>query len=310
MIDLSINPTYGCNFRCSFCYLTKEQLGERRVLGLDLLEQKLKETSTECAIGHADVYGGEIGLLDTAYLKDLLALVEIYASKGINMVTNLSVLHPVFANHKYNLSVSWDGPLRQDSHQVLSHILSLERPVHILMLASPPMLKWKVSEIQKMIELFNSVANIESVEIKPYSANQANQWHAPYSAFEKFVAKWINLAPFRFEFINQNYIEKALAGARNAWSDNHLYITPKGNWAVLDFDSESREYFLEIESWGDYLRWCEEEKKRVKSDSLCAECPYLGRCLSEHLRGGTSARLGEDSCDGFKGLLDWYADRR
>ena len=75
-IDLSINPTYGCNFRCSFCYLTEEQLGERRVLGLDILEQKLKEISTERLIRHADVYGGEIGLLEEDYLQDLLALVE------------------------------------------------------------------------------------------------------------------------------------------------------------------------------------------------------------------------------------------
>ena len=105
-------------------------------------------------------------------------------------------------------------------------------------------------------------------------------------------------------------MEKALSGVRNAWSDDHLYITPEGNWAVLDFDSESREYFLEMASWQDYMRWCEREKKRVKSDPLCGECRYLGHCLSEHLRGGISARLEEDSCDGFKGLLDWYADRR
>ena len=306
-IDLSINPSYKCNFRCSFCYLTEEQLGERRILELEVLRQKLKETSMKRPIRHVDVYGGEVALLDDSYLRNLLTLVEDYASKGINIITNLSVLHPLFASDKYNLSVSWDGPLRQDSHKVLSHILSLERPVHILMLASPPMLKWGVSEIQRMIELFNSVSNITSLEIKPYSSNQANQWHAPYRTYEKFVARWIDLAPFRFEFINQKYIDQSLAGARNAWSDNHLYITPEGKWAVLDFDSESREYFLEIKNWRDYLDWCEREKKRVQNDPLCGKCCYLGHCLSEHLRGGTSARLRDDSCDGFKGLLDWYA---
>ena len=33
-MNLSINPTYYCNFRCDFCYLTPEQLGDRQKIDL------------------------------------------------------------------------------------------------------------------------------------------------------------------------------------------------------------------------------------------------------------------------------------
>ncbi len=310
IIDLSINPCYGCNFRCSFCYLTGEQLGSHQVLELDTLEHKLKEARLQRRIRHIDVYGGEVGLLPESYLGELLELALFYAVKSVNVVTNLSVLHPLFADERYTLSVSWDGPFRRDGDKVLGHILSLGRLVHILMLASPPMLKWGEEDIRKMANLFNSMSNVLTVEIKPYSSNQANQWPASYRAYEEFVAKWIDLAPFRFELINQKSIEKALRGERNAWSDDHLYITPDGEWAVLDFDSQGREYFLSLPDWEAYLRWCEREKERVKSDPWCGDCRYLGHCLSEHLRGGIlPERSNDDSCDGFKGLLDGYAQR-
>ena len=31
-ITVSINPSYFCNFRCDFCYLTSEQLGDQKDL--------------------------------------------------------------------------------------------------------------------------------------------------------------------------------------------------------------------------------------------------------------------------------------
>ena len=40
-ITVSINPTYYCNFRCDFCYLTEEQLSDRKIIKREDLEQSL-----------------------------------------------------------------------------------------------------------------------------------------------------------------------------------------------------------------------------------------------------------------------------
>ena len=42
-ITVSINPSYFCNFRCNFCYLTSQQLGDQKQIPLVILDKKLKE---------------------------------------------------------------------------------------------------------------------------------------------------------------------------------------------------------------------------------------------------------------------------
>ena len=41
MFTVSINPSYFCNFRCDFCYLTPEQLGNQKKISLERLDQLL-----------------------------------------------------------------------------------------------------------------------------------------------------------------------------------------------------------------------------------------------------------------------------
>ena len=71
---LSINPTYYCNFSCDFCYLTKEQLNDKSLLRLDILEQRLKEVTEKTQIDMVDLYGGEVGLLSDHYVNQLLTV--------------------------------------------------------------------------------------------------------------------------------------------------------------------------------------------------------------------------------------------
>ena len=59
---ISINPWYYCNFKCDFCYLTKEQLDDKTLLDLRVLEKKLDEILLVEEIHGIDLYGGEIGL--------------------------------------------------------------------------------------------------------------------------------------------------------------------------------------------------------------------------------------------------------
>jgi hypothetical protein len=303
-IALSINPLYRCNFRCSFCYLTPEQLADKAVLDLNVLSSRLNELQRHRRISHIDLYGGEITLLDDVYTDEMFTIIRKFYQGPVNIVTNLSRIGTACLRDDVILSVSWDDHLRQDHHKVLSNIISMDREVHLLMLASPKMLQWSEEKLDEVITVLNSVSNITSVEIKPYSTNQANNHKTSNREFEQFIVRWLmRKDSFLFSFTNERNILRSLAGTANSWSDDHLYITPEGKFAVLEFDENFQEYFLSLGDFESYLNWCELEKHRIHHNARCSKCDYLGSCLSEHLRNQFDPA---DSCDGFKGLLEWY----
>lgn len=300
-ITISLNPTYLCNFRCKFCYLTPEQLADKTKLDPKRLKEILEELrSAGYLFEHVDFYGGEIGLLSLDYLRELdEVLFDFNDDASINIVTNLYKVHPFFLEDHVTLSVSYDFEAREKSAEVLANILKTNKPISILMLASPKVLS---KDVEEMIKFFNSIANVVSVEIKPYSSNQANQLFVTNIDFENFVYKWLTAKTKKnFSFINENNIKRSLLGEYNAFSDNHIYITPTGKIATLEFDENDNEFFLEFDKFEEYLKWTEQEKKKIFNNSFCNKCEYQGHCLTEHYRNVTSL---EDSCNGYKRLLD------
>ena len=153
------------------------------------------------------------------------------------------------------------------------------------------------------ITSMNLCANVRSVEIKPYSTNQANNHRVTHIDFENYVKKWIESPiPKRFEFVNENYLNDVLDGTRNAFSDDHIYITPEGKFGVLEFDLNDREFFLLLDNYDQYLKWTEKEKLYNVSD-ICRNCKYFGGCLTEHYRYVKDMKNG---CNGYYNLIEWY----
>lgn len=304
-MNISINPTYYCNFRCHFCYLTKNQLSDIKILDLSVLEEKLNELIVYEKIDHVDLYGGEIGLLPKNYVKKLKDLLKFFGVRTININTNLSMLNETLNDEDFYLSISYDFDVREQNERVWSNMLKLKRPFSILLLASDELIKKDVNE---MIRYLNLLKNLKTVEIKPYSSNQANQLNVKFSDFENFVKKWItSKTEKKFEFINECLIRDVISKQKNSFSDDHIYITPEGKFAVLEFDLNDREYFLHCETYEEYLNWCKKEKNRVLKNKFCSKCEYFGNCLSEHLR---EVKDLKNSCNGFKNMIDWYKSER
>ncbi len=297
---ISINPWYYCNFDCDFCYLTKDQLNDKTLLPLDILSKRLAEITTHSKIDMVDLYGGELGLLPKNYWDELISLLHLYSIHDINLITNLSMVNEITTDERVYTSVSFDFSAREDSERVWKNMALLKRPFSVLMLASPKLIKQDVDE---MISMFNILHNLESVEIKPYSSNQSNQLNVTNKEFEEFVKKWIINEDRKFSLNNVNLLDSVLNKTRNSFSDDHVYITPTGNYGVLEFDLNDNEFFLEYDSLEKYLNWCEIEKKRVSKNKFCSKCEYFGNCLSEHLR---EVKNLDNSCNGFKLLIDWY----
>lgn len=303
-LNLSINPLYQCNFRCDFCYLTKKQLSDPLVLPLEKIKELIDELKTSnYSVDHVDLYGGEISLLSNEYLEELDSILYESFDPTINIVTNLYQVHPFFLKDHVSLSVSFDFEARESSEQVLQNIITTNKEISILMLASSRLLKM---DVKRMISTFNSIGNVVSVEIKPYSTNQANSFEVSFKDFEDFVKSWIESdIEKNFEFVNEREIELSLKKKRNAFSDDHLYITPNGKFAVLEFDGKEDEYFLELDTISDYKKWERLEHARVQGNEVCGKCEFLGTCLTEHYRNVENL---DHSCNGFYHLLNWYRD--
>ena len=299
-MNVSINPTYFCNFKCNFCYLTPEQLRDQKKIEPKQLDKLLGDIPEP--IEHIDLYGGEIGALKRDYYDEIKAVIRKHYSGKININTNFSMLDSRFFEHDITLSVSYDFEAREKHELVFQNMMMSPKPIALLILASPRVITMDVDE---MIQNLNLLKSVTSVEIKPYSINQANTLDLPHKEYENFVIKWLE-SPIQknFEFINLYNIEDSYNKHYNAFSDDHVYITPNGKYGVLDFDKDDKEYFLELASWSNYQQWAYQEK--VTLSDICNNCKYVGHCLTEHYR---YVKDLDNSCNGYINLLEWYDAR-
>jgi len=295
-MNISINPSYFCNFSCKFCYLTPEQLNNQKRIDLKALNSLLKQVPK---IDYIDLYGGEIGALSSTYFKKLKKTIRKYYKGEINIITNFSMLSDNFFADDISLSVSYDFTGRERHAQVFSNMLMSPKRYSVLLLATEDVIKM---DVDSMVSQLNILRNLDSVEIKPYSINQANSFNVTHKDYEDFVIKWLECdVPKGFTFGNKRSIEKSLKKEYNAFSDDHIYITPNGKFGVLDFDKDDKELFLELDNFKEYLEWCEREKAELSD--ICNSCKYLGTCLTEHYRYVENL---DNSCNGYIGLLDYY----
>lgn len=259
----------------------------------------LTDLITTYTIDHIDLYGGELSVLDEDYLQQLFWILGTFVPHAtINVVTNF--LKPICIPAYADLTVSFDFNQRERWEIVYANMQKSNTPLHVLILATPELMTQNVDAMVSMLDM----PHIKTVEIKPYSENQANAYGANYKEFEEFVKKWITTSvDHTFVLTNELLIEKALTKQTSSWSNDHLYITPTGKYAVLEFDLNDREFFKELNSLAEYSDWVTKEQKAVSANSYCSKCQYIGHCLSEHLR---DVKDISRSCNGFKGLLDWY----
>ena len=304
---ISINPTYLCNFRCSFCYLTEEQLADKKKASLDDISDRIVEVMSH---GYSDIifdlYGGEITSLPDDYVEDLLGLLRMYSSNPIRITTNLSKLPKYLFYDGIEVAVSYDGEARERSRKVYENMLTLNdrKPFDVLTLVSPEVLDMNSAEF---LLRFVPLNNMRSLEFKPYSPNQANEHPISNNDYELFLStaieNYLTMDCFNYSLANVNLLNSVLRYERSAFSDDHVYITPNGKFAVLEFDRKDNEFFLELDSFEEFIKWTELEKVRVSLNMFCSSCDYYGRCLSEHLRNVEDL---QDSCSGFKHLILWY----
>ena len=205
---ISLNPTYLCNFKCDFCYLTPTQLADKNKINLGDLDKRLSEVSKVMPISYVDLYGGEISVLGDDYFYALKDTIRRYYQGEINIITNYASPKSYMHEDDISLSVSFDFEARERSDLVFANMLTCPVPISVLILASPKVINMDVGE---MVQQLSMLSNIRSVEIKPYSTNQANAHNVTHKDFENFVLKWLSY-DLPFEFENYHRIQESLKG--------------------------------------------------------------------------------------------------
>ncbi len=302
-MNVSINPTYYCNFRCDFCYLTEQQLSDVKCLPISKMEKLLDELERRhYDIDVIDLYGGELGLLSNDYLERLIDLC-LKRTPVVNIITNGSAIRPAFLRPDVELFISYDFAAREKHQVVLQNMLKADRDINIITLATPLVMSYSVDY---MINTLKHIKNLKSFEIKPYSPNQANRYDFNNKDYEQFIQEFIvKTKNVPYTFINRLNLDNTLASTRRSYSDDHIYITPQGKFAVLEFDDNHHEYFKQV-TLLEYAMWCTAEPLRYDTVEPCASCEYRGRCLTEHLKPVVD--FENKSCSGFYNLIKWYEE--
>lgn len=308
---LSLNPTYFCNFRngkcAETCYLTKDQLASSQLLSIDKIKQRVEELTVSFELEHIDLYGGEITILPIDYQIELMTFLSSL-DVSVNLVTNLSNPDSPFITHlprNFTLSISWDYQARQAADKIFERMKKLESGFSILSLGSH---EYSSFDPEMILKMLMELPKLKSFEIKPYNQNQSNEQSYTHKDFEnliqKYILKYHELRP-HYRLVNIDLLDLCLSKSKSSWSDQHLYLTPNNELSVLEFDSQGREYFKKVDSIKDYLTWAQTEKNLYSTDPHCQQCPYLGHCLSEHLK--PIDHFETNGCSGLKNLIDWYA---
>lgn len=272
-------------------------------MSLTKLTKRLEEISSIREIVNIDLYGGEITILPKEYIEDLLKVIRQFYLGQIQLSTNLTKLPEILIQKNIYITVSWDYKERERYNSTLEKMRHLMFPFSIQMLVSSGMKDWTSKDLSFVQTTLNEIPNLQSFELKPYSSNQANHFKNTNKVFSRFVFYFLEQKK-NYTFINEVNIQNSLNKLNNSFSDDHIYITPNGEYAVLDFDKSGNEYFKEIDSFMSYIIWCQEEKEDFISNKYCQDCNYFGSCLSEHLRPDEGI---DGTCSGFKEILDGYA---
>lgn len=301
--NLSIQPTFLCNFNCSYCYL-----GNLRncsdILDLRVLERRIEEILNKYQIRNINLYGGEISLLKPSYLEEL---VDICSRIGIKSTVIT------------NLSNDWIIDFCEEGSLPLSISLNEERPYY----------KETLEKIKKLKNRGNknlSVVVLPSMLDKDYSGLMSFyeklgldvffiQYHPSvhscksgvvydininhFSSFLKGIISEKHRRDYEIKIINEDILNNK---DYNPLMSGFLSITPFGQYSTVLYQNgiERYEYFNSLEEWEECC------KKEYREYFLkCNLCEYFGKCKAEHLEV-----MDKKECSGLYELQKWYEEKK
>lgn len=301
--NLSIQPTFLCNFNCNYCYLGNLRNYEN-ILNLRVLEQRIEEILNKYQIRNINLYGGEISLLKPSYLEELVAICFRIGIKP-TVITNLSNDWIIdFCEERslpLSISLNEERPYYKETLEKIKKLRNRGNK-NLSVVVLPSMLDKDYSGLMGFYEKLGldvffiqyhpSVHSCKSGVVYDININH-------FSSFLKGIISEKHRKDYEIKIINEDTLNNK---DYNPLMSGFLFITPFGQYSTVLYQNgiERYEYFNSLEEWEECC------KKEYKEYFLkCNLCEYFGKCKAEHLEV-----MDKKECSGLYELQKWYEEKK
>lgn len=283
-IYITICPTYKCNLKCQFCYLTN--LSSDNLLNLNQLSNRLNEIAMIYNIVQIDVYGGQISILDEEYLKQLFSMCFKYVNR-INITTNLTYIPQIFYDQNIIINVGWDYIYKKNNEIAIKNIYKLyqktKKEINVIM-SSKNLYKHK----ETILQILNNLP-IYSFKYIPYIKTKQLQEQMDLYHYEQTIKYFIThpIKPICYnKLLLQNGIKQ---------QSNHVFISPLNELQIITFNNCYEEFIS--------LNNIRQLKSKNKQMFQCLCCQHNINCQSQHKNSLLKTNY---DCIGLFKLIQWF----
>lgn len=273
-LQLSIIPSFYCNFNCRYCYLG-DLKKDKTILDLNILKERLIELDYQYDIHHISIYGGEISLLSNEYLLQLIKLLEKY---NISFVTNLSNIKFIDFCNQYNIPVSISLNEERDNYKnTLYNLQQLKTKYELAVVVLPSILDKNPKDLLDFYEKLGH--DVFFIQYHP-SINNSFKYNITTEEYVKFlynILKCHTKDNYSFEITNKIILnDDKYVPTMNSF----LFINPGGNYSSIIYNGDI-EQNIEFNSLTEWEKHCKIEEKLYFEQ--CNLCKYYKKCKAEHL---------------------------
>lgn len=283
-IYITICPTYKCNLKCQFCYLTGLNVSD--ILSLIQLSDTLYKIDSAYNIIQIDIYGGQISILNEKYLNQLFNICFNFVDI-INVTTNLTLIPSIFYDQRIKINVGWDYIYKNNNEIAIKNIYKLyqetKKDINVIM-SSKNLYKHK----EVVLQILNKLP-IYSFKYIPYIKTKNTQDQMDLYHYQETI-KFFIMHPIKPIFYNKLLLQNGIIQQQN-----HVFISPLNELQIINFDNNYEEFIT--------LNNIEELKRNKKQHLQCLCCQYNNKCQSQHKY--TLLKTNYD-CIGLFKLIQWF----
>lgn len=347
-------PTYACYRDCKYCYipedLRKGGPADPAPLSTDIITKRLMEicnaekddsiqasacgmpTYRSYTIKRIELYGGDLGLLKSEYLKKLHDTCSLFANDVHITINDVEkAIKCGFREDHINVSLN---DCRRDYDQNLKTLKEYPNTTALIVVTRNEINKGAEAVLKPLIDMnvikqvtFIPLSNQDYSEpfqdlLKPGSTYRESVLNKEYAQFMIDVFEYLHNNDNKIVVTNASEIhdtidentrkaKKAVGEPTGPAMEGNVFITPSGNFACVEFLADGGEHFREYTHLRGWEKACTNDY--FKRNRRCGACEYFNNCLAEHVKSRTedvTTLLWNDSCNGYPELIEWAKEHK
>lgn len=275
--NLSIQPSFCCNWHCKFCYLGGLK-SDNTLLSIDVLKKRLSEIKQHYQIINVQILGGEPSILAVDYLEKLQLLIQNYSVTYVTNFSNMNFIN-FCLQHNVKLTVSVNKE-RQHFYDTVNNLKKVKglKNIQLSSIVLPSLLN---DTVENILQFYNDLGF--DVYFLKYNASQTNKFNYcitndEYYQFINNLVKQYKQGNYIFKLKNIDFLSQKDV---NAISCDTLFINPNGKFSTITYDKEDKEHFVEFDTVEQFNKFYADTLSQQKI--VCKDCQCYSQCGSENI---------------------------